>query len=261
MKYLDLINAHAKYGNKPEDIIAHKDLSNVLENVVIAPWWGHEMYEERDCTVEKVGKHLYNIIGKNYKFSHIELKAIGSPKMMDEVLTLGVTKCKNIIFVGSVGSLDESIKIGDIVLPIKSICGDGASRYLNDNLEDDFGKPFYPDKEMYQKLLAVVKRESKLNDVVFHETINFSIDTVFSQFYHIDKIKELGCKTVEMESATAFKCANLAGLNMVAIFCVSDNTIVNKSLLSGRTDKENEYRHKVRYEVITKIIEEIFRNN
>ncbi len=261
MKYLDLVNAHAKYGNKPEDIIAHKDLSNVLENVVIAPWWGHEMFEGRDCIIEKAGKHLYNVVGKNFKFSYIELKAIGSPKMMDEVLTLGITNCKNVIFVGSAGSLDENIKIGDIVLPIKSISGDGASRYLNDNFEDDFGKSFYPNEKMYKQVLEIVRRECKANNVNFHEEVNFSIDTVFSQFYHIDKIKNFGCKTIEMESATAFKCANLAGLNMVAIFCVSDNTIVNKSLLSGRTDKENEYRHKVRYEVITKIIEEIFKNN
>ena len=121
MKYLDLIQAHNKYGNKPVDIVAHKGLEKVLENVVIAPWWGHEMFNETECKIEKVGKHLYNIIGENYKFSYIELKAIGSPKMMDEVLTLGVTKCKNIVFLGSVGSLDENIGIGDIVLPLKSI--------------------------------------------------------------------------------------------------------------------------------------------
>ena len=258
MKYSDLVDAHAKYGNKPEDIIAHKDLENVLENVVIAPWWGHEMYENINCTVEKVGNHLYNIVGDNYKFSHIELKAIGAPNMMDEVLTLGVTKCKNVIFVGSAGSLDENIKIGDIVLPIKSICGDGASRYLNDNLEDDFGKAFYPDEQMYKKVLDVVKDVCQLNNVRFHEETNFSIDTIFSQFYHIDKIKDFGCKTVEMESATAFKCAKIAGLKIAAIFCISDNTIVNKSLLSGRTEEEEEYRHKVRYEVITRIIEKVF---
>ena len=55
---------------------------------------------------------------------------IGAPVFMDALLALGVTKCKNIIFVGSVGSLDEDIGIGDIVIPQYSICGDGASRYI-----------------------------------------------------------------------------------------------------------------------------------
>lgn len=258
MKYLDLIEAHAKYGNTKEDITTHKGLENVLENVVIAPWWGHEMFENRNNTIEKVGKHLYNIKGNGYEFSYVELKAIGSPKMMDEILSLGVTKCKNIIFVGSAGSFEENIKIGDVVLPICSICGDGASRYLNDNLEDDFGKKFYPNKELYEKVLNISTEICEKNNVRLHKCVNFSIDTVFSQFYHVDKLKEFGTNTIEMESATAFKCANIAGLNIIAIFCVSDNTVVNKSLLSGRTDEENDYRHKVRYEVITEIIERVF---
>lgn len=52
---------------------------------------------------------------------------------MDYILSLGVTKCKNLVFLGSSGSLDENIKISDIVVPKYSICGDGASRYLNKN--------------------------------------------------------------------------------------------------------------------------------
>ena len=48
-------------------------------------------------------------------------------------------------------------------------------------------------------------------------------------------------------------------MNATALFCVSDNTVVNKSLLSGRTIEEREYRHKVRYEVIPKIVIELFK--
>ena len=77
---------------------------------------------------------------------------------MDFILSLGVTKCKNIVFLGSAGSLDESIKIGEIVIPKYSICGDGASRYLNINLEDEFFNIIY-DEELYDILEDIAEKD------------------------------------------------------------------------------------------------------
>ena len=48
MKYEDLLNSHLKYGNSKEDIIKRNGYENILENVVIALWWGHEMFASFD---------------------------------------------------------------------------------------------------------------------------------------------------------------------------------------------------------------------
>ena len=165
------------------------------------------------------------------------------------------TKRSRSAFLGSAGSLDENIRIGDIVVPEYSICGDGASRYLNRNLEDEFLKKKYPSKDFTNKLIDILKKEN----IKYHNVPNFSADTVFAQFYHIDKIIELGSKTIEMETANLFKCNELLNINVTALFCISDNAVLNKSLYSGRTEEENEYRHKIRDEVIPKIIVELFR--
>ena len=255
MKYDDLLNGHLRYGTKKEDIIKRKEYENILENVVIAPWWGHEIFLNFNVRVEQVGKKIFNIYGDGFEFSYIELKSIGAPVILDDILSLGVTSAKNIIFLGSVGSLDEDIKIGDIVIPSKSICGDGASRYLNKDLEDSFGKSEYPNKELFNKINNIVKEL----DIKFHNITNFSIDTIFAQFAHIDKIKELGCKSIEMETACLFKACELCNIKCVALLCVSDNTVVNKSLYSGRSEEENIYRHKVREEIIPKIVIEMFK--
>ena len=77
--------------------------------------------------------------------------------------------------------------------------------------------------------------------------------------YHIDRIIELGSKTIEMETANLFKCNELLNINMTALFCISDNAVLNKSLFSGRTDEEREYRHRVRNEIIPKIVVELFK--
>ena len=255
MKYEELLVSHFKYGTTAENIKQKKGYTNILENVVIAPWWGHDIFNNMKFEIEQISEKVFNFYSDEISFSYIELKRIGAPSVMDFVLSLGVTKCKNLIFLGSAGSLDEKIKIGDIVIPEYSICGDGASRYLNKNLEDEFLKSKYPSKEFTEKLIDILNKKN----VKYHYVPNYSIDTVFAQFYHIDKILELGAKTIEMETANLFKCNELLKINVTALFCVSDNTLMNKSLYSGRTKEENDYRHKVRYEIIPEIVIDLFK--
>ncbi|MBP3255853.1 MAG: phosphorylase [Clostridia bacterium] len=255
MEYKDLLKAHLKFGTTKEDIIKRKGYEKILENVVIAPCWKHDIFAKCGFEVEQVGEKVFNFYSNQISFSYIELNRIGAPAITDYILALGVTKCRNLIFLGSVGSLDENIKIGDLIVPKYSVCGDGASRYLNDNLEDEIFKKEYPSKEITDNLIEVFKEEN----IGYHYVPNFSVDSIFAQFYFIDKIVELGCKTIEMETANLFKCNQLININVTALFCVSDNTVLNKSLYSGRTEAEDEYRHKVRYEVVPKVVVKLFK--
>ena len=62
-----------------------------------------------------------------------------------------------------------------------------------------------------------------------------------------------------METANLFKCNELLNINVTALFCISDNIVSNKSLYSGRSDTEREYKHKIKNEIIPKIIIELFK--
>ena len=256
MNYDDLLNSHLRYGTTSNDILLKNSYNYILENVVIAPWWGHEMFNSFGFNVEQINDKLFNFYSDDLSFSFIEERAIGAPVIMDFVLPLGVTKCKNLVFLGSAGSLDKSINIGDIVIPKYSVCGDGASRYLNKNLEDEFLKEEYPTESFTNNLINILNKEK----IEYHYVPNFSVDNIFSQFYHIDRIIGLGCKTIEMETANLFKCNDLLNINVTALFCISDNTILNKSLYSGRIEEENNYRHKVRYEIVPKLVIELFKS-
>ncbi len=57
-----------------------------------------------------------------------------------------------------------------------------------------------------------------------------------------------------METAAAFKAAQVAGISLAAILSVSDNSVTKKSLISGRTDKEMEYRKFIRRAIFPQII-------
>ncbi len=270
MNYMDLITAMEKFGSTKRDICIHSigvDPEQIQENVIIAPWWElpifpdfgtSEYLSETDYASVKV----WNLTVDSLNISYIKT-GIGAPVLMDVLLALGITPCRQIIFIGSVGALDEKIGIGDIVIPAYSVCGDGASRYISsDKLirGDVFGEKEYPDKIMFERLKKVTDAVCKASNVKWHIGNNYSTDTVFAQFVHIDEIYGMGCNVIEMETAAAFRAAAFIGIPMAALFSVSDNTAVNKSLVSGRTPEDMEHRKTVRQELFPRIILELFQD-
>lgn len=107
----------------------------------------------------------------------------------------------------------------------------------------------------------MLKIVEKYENVKYHYVVNYTVDTIFAQFIHLASIIKYGAKTIEMETSALFKCNNILNINMTALFCVSDNAVLNKSLYSGRTDLEKEYKHMVKEKVIPNIIMELFRKD
>lgn len=48
MKYDDLLCSHKKHGTSEEHILIRNGYTDILENVVIAPWWTHNMFDNVD---------------------------------------------------------------------------------------------------------------------------------------------------------------------------------------------------------------------
>ena len=258
MKFDQLLNAHKIYGTSTKDIIHRIGYDKILKNVVIAPWWSYTIFEDHCKEIIQVGEKVYNVYGDNFEFSFLELKNIGASTILESVLPLGLTKCKQIVFIGSAGAIVDNIKIGDLAVPEYSFSGVGASRFLSINLEDDFENKYYPSKSLTNNLLAIIQND--FSDYNCHHVANYSVDTIFAQFPHIEHFITLGAKTIEMETSSLFKCCNMIGVESCAIFCISDNTLKNKSLFSGRTAEEKVLRHRIRNEVIPQIIIKLFTN-
>lgn len=268
MDYNKIIASIRKFGASEQDICRHGlgvEPEQINENVIIAPWW------EPDVLPTLGDAKLLNPPGpfagvwdiKNADISMTYIKAgIGAPVFLEALLPLGVTKCKRIVFIGSVGSLDPNINIGDIVIPEYSICGDGTSRYIaSENLSHDvFGEKVYPDLSMFNITVAETSRICADFDVKWHIGRNFSTDSIVAEFAHIDTIIGMGCNLIEMETAVAFRAAKLMNIPITAIFSISDNVVSKKSLVSGRAEKEMEYRKFTRCEIFPRLILSILGN-
>ncbi len=116
--------------------------------------------------------------------------------------------------------------------------------------KESLHKESHPTKELYETTTNYLKNEN-----INHKDIKvYSIDTIVGQFAHIDEILRLGCKAIEMETSALFSASQVAEKECVALLAVSDNTILNKSLISGRTDEDMDKYYKTRYDVIPRII-------
>jgi purine-nucleoside phosphorylase len=264
MDYNDLISGMKRFGACDEDVCINSlgIASNMIhDDVVITPGWepqrvpGLGKAELLISSAPLYGSKVWNVKNGDIEMTFIKT-GCGAPAFMDTLLPLGMSKCKRIIFISSVGALDTKIGIGDIVIPEYSVCGDGASRYIaSDKLGMDvFGEKVYPDTSLLKLLKIETENICNENNVKWHIGKAFCTDTIFAQFPHIDSIINMGCNLVDMETAAAFRAAKLMEKPLVSLFCVSDNTIANKSLISGRTQDDEAYRLFVRREVIPKII-------
>lgn len=229
------------------------DSEKICEDVVIAPVYNVEALKNADNTViiDNLYHKYYSVYnvglgGKNITYINSN---IGAGNIAEILFSLTGSSCKNIYFIGSAGSVVKDINIGEITIPTECVIGDGACRYFNGG-DDLFGLVTTPTKTMVDKVTDVCKQLG----VKYTKVKNFSVDTISGQFMLMDYILKSGSKTIEMETASLFYVANLLKYNVVAIHNISDNSILSKSLYSGRSEAERQAKRHTQNFVIPKIL-------
>lgn len=233
----------------------------VTEVVILAPWWHpNKLYNNYDCKIELLSDEfpdVHRITYNNKSFLHIR-SYVGATNVGETVLLLSFTKCKRIIFVGSVGSISNDVNIGDLIIPLTSVSGEAFSSYMYEAInKESLHKEYHPTSELYNATTNYLRNEN----IDYKDIKVYSVDTIAGQFAHIDEILNLGCKAIEMETSALFSACLVTEKECVALLAVSDNTILNKSLISGRTDEDMEKYHKTRYDIIPMIIFSLLENN
>lgn len=264
MEYSDLIAGMLHFGANSKDIFYNcmgVDENVIGETVIVSPGWtpqtlsGLGTFKPIVNSSPLFGYQVWNVSHDDLTMTFIKT-GFGAPAVMDAVLLLGLSKCKRLFFVSSVGALKKDIGIGDLVIPKYSVSGDGASRYISSNSfkNDVFGQKNNPDNALFEKLKIETAKICDSQMVNWHIGMPFCTDTIFAQYPYIDDIIDMGCDTIDMESAAAFKTAEIIGVPIVALLNVSDNTVQDQSLMSASTDEIKEYRKFVRGEVMPQII-------
>ena len=266
MIYDYLMNGNKRFGINLIDLCRSRlgcEPNEINKNVILAPWWKPEIFEEHVNSINLLSdmrNETWNLDIGNKKITYIRT-GIGAPVITDIVMALSFTPCKKIILIGAIGGLKEELKIGDFIVPKYSVCGNGVCRYLTDEKianSDCFGRKYYPNKDIYNNIISVIKNVSEETKIDWYDGICFSVDTIIAELAHMDEIIGMGCDCIEMETAALFKASEICNIKAGAILNISDNPIKNKSLFSGRTDDEMEERKIIIKSILPKIVIQSF---
>lgn len=249
-----------RYNITPDDIVRtalHCDPDSIQAKAIVTPLWNTDIFASHLDGITEVSEGIVYELEYHEQLITLIRSGVGAPLTGDVILALGCTPCERVIFTGSVGGLDTSMKIGDLMIPEKSLCGDGFSRYLGPNVQtgDCFLQPTEPDSKLQAIIRKHTSRFCEREFVPLHLGTVFSTDNVIAQFFRLDYlVKNFHCIGIEMETSSVFKASKLVHISASALLQVSDVIPANKSLFSGRTKEDMERRSFIRERILAKAV-------
>ena len=157
-------------------------------------------------------------------FNGIKITAINGGRFSTDTSITTEVMCnaqiQNIIRIGTCGSLDENIKVGDIVIVDKVIRGDGVTPYY---VKPDFVTQ--ADKKIADTLYDVAKGMG----VNVHRGTTWTTDALLRETREIVEAKRKeGAVAVDMVSSTMLTIAQTYNIKAGSILAVSDNVITGE---------------------------------
>lgn len=156
---------------------------------------------------------------------------IGSPMAATIMDLLAAIHPKAALFLGKCGGLKKKIKVGDLILPIAAIRGDGTS---NDYLPPEV--PALPSFRLQQAVSAMIRK---------HE-VDYWTGTIYTTnrrvWEHDEKFKDyltrIRAAGIDMETATLFTVGFINKIPHGALLLVSDNPMIPEGIKTAVSDKK-----------------------
>jgi uridine phosphorylase len=127
---------------------------------------------------------------------------------------------ENLIRVGSCGSLQDDVKIGDLVIITGALRGDGTSRYY---VAENFSTVAHSDI-----VQALQKAADRLN-VRYHLGWIFTTDALFQETPElIQQLNQQKISSIDMVTSTFLTVAQVRGKKAGAVLAVSDECLYGK---------------------------------
>jgi AMP nucleosidase len=156
---------------------------------------------------------------------------MGSPNAATIMDLLGAVKPKAALFLGKCGGLKKKCKVGDLIVPIAAIRGDGTS--------DDYFHPRVPS-------LPAFNLQKAMSTVIHKNDLNYWTGTVYTTNRRVweydDKFKEhlrlTRAIAIDMESSTLFIVGFANEIPTGALLLVSDQPMVGRGIKTQASDKK-----------------------
>ena len=141
---------------------------------------------------------------------------------------------ETLVRVGSCGSLQEDVKLGDVVIVTGAVRGDGASpRYV----PEDFETVSHP------RVVEALTRAAESLDVPVHHGRVFTTDALFRETPELlASLEQQGMAAIDMVTAAFLTVAQVKRAGAGAVLAVSDECVTGKLGFHGPSFREAEQR-------------------
>ncbi|PCJ52392.1 MAG: AMP nucleosidase [Planctomycetota bacterium] len=166
--------------------------------------------------------------GKNITIINFGMGSASAATIMD---LLSAIKPKAVLFLGKCGGLKKKIKVGDIILPIAGIRGEGTS---NDYLPIEV--PALPSFRLQQALSHTIKKYKMYYWTGTIYTTNRRVwehDAKFKKY-----LKKIRASGIDMETATIYTVGFFNKIPHGALLLVSDNPMEPEGVKTAINDKK-----------------------
>lgn len=127
---------------------------------------------------------------------------------------------QSLIRVGSCGSLQENVKIGDLVIVTGALRGEGTSRYY---VAENFSTVAHGD------IVGALKQAAEDLQVRYHLGWIFTTDALFQETPElIRQLNEQNISSIDMVTSTFLTIAQVRGKKAGAVLAVSDECLYGK---------------------------------
>ncbi len=155
---------------------------------------------------------------------------MGSPMAATVMDLLSAVAPSAVLFLGKCGGLKRKTAIGDLILPIAAIRGDGTS--------NDYCRPEIPALPSFRLQRAVSSMIKK------HE-LDYWTGTVYTTNRRVwehdeqfkEYLRELRAMAIDMETATIFVVGFINNIPKGALVLVSDNPMVPEGVKTSKSDQ------------------------
>jgi AMP nucleosidase len=156
---------------------------------------------------------------------------MGSPNAAIVMDLLSAIEPKAVLFLGKCGTLKDKNSLGDLILPIAAIRGDGTSR--------DYLPPEVP-------ALPAFSLQRAVSSAIINMGLDYWTGTVYTTnrrvWEHDDAFKEylktIRCLAIDMETATIFTVGFANNISTGALLLTSDMPMVSTGIKTAESDRK-----------------------
>lgn len=183
--------------------------------------------QQHQVEVVGIDKPMPNATANGITIINFSMGSANAATIMDLLSAIEPKAC---LFLGKCGGLKKKNEVGDLILPIAAIRGEGTS--------DDYFPPEVPALPAFnlQKAVSTTIRNNNLDywtGTVY--TTNRRVwehDEAFKEY-----LRELRCMAIDMETATIFSTGFYNHIPTGALLLVSDQPMISTGVKTAESDK------------------------